>query len=280
VLDIVRRVTARRAPLAAVCLLLAAAPALGQTSAPEAAQGPATGAAPRPARPAWEFFLGGGILLAPEYEGSDEFALRPVPFVGIRYRDLASLDLREGLGVTAIRNGRYRLGASLSWDFGRDGEGDIEGLDDIDGGLVGGLVAGLRLAGPFELTARFAQGLTGDIDGFRLTAGLEASGRLAPRTFWSLGPGVTWASHNYTVTFFGVTPAESARSGLAAYRPGSGLKDASLGASLRHAFGPHWSLINFARLGYLVGDAADSPIVRDRGDRLQPSVGLMLAYSF
>jgi outer membrane protein len=66
----------------------------------------------------------------------------------------------------------------------------------------------------------------------------------------------------------------------AAYRPDSGVKDASLGGSLRHALGPRWSLITFARVGYLLGDAADSPIVRDRGERLQPSVGLVLAYGF
>jgi outer membrane protein len=65
-------------------------------------------------------------------------------------------------------------------------------------------------------------------------------------------------------SYFGVDAGQSARSGYAVYEPSDGLRDVRLNASLSYSIDPHWSLIGTLAATRLVGDAADSPIVRDK----------------
>ena len=47
-------------------------------------------------------------------------------------------------------------------------------------------------------------------------------------------------------TYFGVTPTESALSGLSAYNPGGGIKGAGFEVSGRYEFRPQWALVGLA----------------------------------
>src|SRR3546814_3702144 len=62
-------------------------------------------------------------------------------------------------------------------------------------------------------------------------------------------------------SYFGVTAEESLRSGLAAYRPGGGLRDVGAGATLGYRLSRRWGLIARAGANRYLGDAGDSPIV-------------------
>lgn len=68
--------------------------------------------------------------------------------------------------------------------------------------------------------------------------------------------------------YFGVTPAQSALSGLPVYDIGAGFKRVDATASVTYALTEHGLVRGQGGLGYLVGDAADSPIVQDK---VQPS---------
>jgi outer membrane protein len=80
-------------------------------------------------------------------------------------------------------------------------------------------------------------------------------------------------------TYFGVTPAESARSGLNAYNPGSGIKGAGLEVSARYEFTQQWALVGLAYYERLIGGAAASPVVKV-GDENQFTAKLGLSYKF
>jgi outer membrane scaffolding protein for murein synthesis (MipA/OmpV family) len=89
--------------------------------------------------------------------------------------------------------------------------------------------------------------------------------------------GLIWANDNHMDSFFGVTPSQSAGSGLPAYEADAGFKRVNLAAGLVFRLREQWMLKSNATLGYLTGDAADSPVVEKR---LQPAFVLGIAHVF
>ena len=104
--------------------------------------------------------------------------------------------------------------------------------------------------------------------------------RDADQWLFSLGPRLTWSDNGYHDAWFGVSPAAAATSGLPAYDPGSGIQAAGAAASFLTQLGPNWGIYAYAKYDRLVGDAADSPIVRTFGSRDQLSGGLALTYTW
>lgn len=84
---------------------------------------------------------------------------------------------------------------------------------------------------------------------------------------------------DYTRTYFGISAADALRSGLAAYRPGSGFRDVGAGLNAGYYFDRHFGVIGRISANYLVGDTADSPVT-DQGSRWQPLGGITLSYRF
>ena len=269
-----------RASAAVAALLLVLPTAVQAQSAP--VQTPAS----PPAKSDWTVRLGAGTLYQPKYEGADAHKFVPRPLLIVSYRDLVFL---RGplLGVNAftVRGARpgdkLQIGPLLRYQFGRDQDDstDLLGMGDIDGGVeAGGFVTyGI---GPFSAGLTIFQDVSGSHDG--LTARVSAGHRLplGPKFTLRSEISTTWADSDYTETFFGVTAAQSARSGMRQYRPGSGVKDAGLTLDLDYKLTDNWGVTG--RLGYkrLLGDSADSPLVKDRGAANQFSTGLFLGYSF
>jgi len=79
--------------------------------------------------------------------------------------------------------------------------------------------------------------------------------------------------------FFGVTAVEAARSGLAAYRPDGGVRDAGAGLTAGYQFNKRWGLTARAGVNHYLGDAKDSPVVKE-GSKLQAVGGLGLSFRF
>lgn len=80
-------------------------------------------------------------------------------------------------------------------------------------------------------------------------------------------------------TFFGVTRAQSLRSGLQTFDPGAGFKSVSAKIGTDIAVTPDWTLD--ASVGYsrLIGDAADSPLVSS-ADRYEGRIGLSRSFDW
>lgn len=79
-------------------------------------------------------------------------------------------------------------------------------------------------------------------------------------------------------TFFGVTEADAAASGLEAYRPGSGLTKISRGITSGYQLSRRWGIIGRLQGGTYSGDAADSPIV-ETGSSLFGAAVLGISYT-
>ncbi|MDR5814234.1 MipA/OmpV family protein [Caballeronia sp. LZ033] len=90
----------------------------------------------------------------------------------------------------------------------------------------------------------------------------------APVGKWlfSMNPGLTWAIGEYTRTFFGITPQESAASGVPRYDTGAGLRDVHFNVSATGTLSRHWSANIAAVAVRLEHDAAGSPVTERRLD--------------
>ena len=104
--------------------------------------------------------------------------------------------------------------------------------------------------------------------------------RPGPPAIFSIGPRVTFVDDKYSQSYFGITAEQSARSGMRAYSAKGGLLSAGVGASALVPLGNRISGMVLASYDRMAGDAANSPIVADRGSRDQATVGLGLLYRF
>ncbi|UIY32111.1 MipA/OmpV family protein (plasmid) [Neorhizobium galegae] len=129
--------------------------------------------------------------------------------------------------------------------------------------------------GPAELYASIDKTIGGS-DGLTGKIGANVSQRY-DRFILSAGASATIADDNHMESYFGVTSEQSARSGLSEYEAGAGLKRFDIEASVTYMATENWLIRGQAEVGFLTGDAADSPIVEDD---VQPSAMLMIGYKF
>jgi outer membrane scaffolding protein for murein synthesis (MipA/OmpV family) len=257
---------------------------------PVAAAAQQPSAAPSGSQPAaskdWDIRIGAGALYQPEYEGSDEFKVSPLPLVMVSYRDLVFLR-GTTLGANAFTwqgprpSDKLQVGPLVRYQFGRDEDDsdDLRGMGDIDAAVeVGGfLTYGI---GPWSLGATLFKDASDAHDGFTAKFAAGHRHRFSPKLQLRSELSSTWADENYTQTYFGVTAAQSARSGMRQYSPEGGIKDVGITFDLDYSLTEHWGITG--RVGYkrLLGDAADSPLVEDRGSANQLSTGIILSYRF
>jgi MipA family protein len=78
-------------------------------------------------------------------------------------------------------------------------------------------------------------------------------------------------------SYFGITPAQSAASGMRSFSASAGLKDLHAGAGVTRALDEQWMLFGGAGVSRLTGDAASSPLTRSRHGW---GVNLGLGYAF
>ena len=97
---------------------------------------------------------------------------------------------------------------------------------------------------------------------------------------WNLKATMTFVNTNYMDTYFGVTSAQSSRSGITAYNTKGGLKDLAINSIISRDFDRHWSLKGVVGYKRLLGDADASPLVDGLGSEHQFQFGVGLAYKF
>jgi MipA family protein len=223
----------------------------------------------------WEFVLGAGAIHGPTYEGAKEFDSQALPFFSISYGEKLSLGF-EGLSYEFYQAGPLSLTGKLGFSFGRKQSDDphLAGLGDIESGAALGFGMGYEL-GPLRLTADFERSF-GDDDGIVGKIGAEYSHPVG-RVLLGAGVSATWADDNHMQSFFGVTGAQSAASGLAQYDAGAGFKRADLELSATYMVAENWMLRGQIAMGQLLGDAADSPVVQDT---TQTSAAVFVVFKF
>lgn len=226
----------------------------------------------------WSFSLGGFAVVAPEYEGSDDYTVSGFPNVEIEWRDRVFLKARDGLGVNILNDGMVRLSASVGYGFGRDEDDsdDLAGLGDVDGGALA-IVNGSVSYDGFTLSTRVSYQFTGDDTGILADIGAGYMWRSADGWFVNGGLNTSLASGDYMDSYFSVTPSQSAASGLQVFDAEPGFKSVGVRLAPGYAIDENWSVIGTLSYDRLVGDAGDSPITRSE-DQFAAGVGISWRY--
>ncbi|MCW4460437.1 MipA/OmpV family protein [Sphingomonas sp. BT-65] len=233
----------------------------------------------------WQVMIGAGAMYVHDYEGSNDHEVRPFPFISVAYRDLAYVRGPE-IGINILRlkpsdDLQIKAGpiARYRRDRPEDRNSDLRGLGDVDLAIeLGGALAVEYRQAFFR--ASLVKDVAGGHDG--LVGEGEAGIRfdLADRLSASASASASWADGDYMSTYFSVTPAQSVASGLPVFDAGSGIKDVGAGLSLNYQLGSRWMLTAVGGYSRLLGDAADAPLVTERGSPDQWQGGLFLAYRF
>ncbi len=234
-------------------------------------------------------YVSGGIALVPDYLGSDDYMVAGGPagrlsFAGNREIKLIAATLSSNL----LDHEYLRLGPVINYRFARDSVDDevVDLMRDIDGAFELGVTAGLDFKNGTNSRYRFGafvevlQDVSGEHEGLLVTGSLQYWRPLS--LAWDIGirGSVTYASDDYMGTYFGVSAADSARSGLPQFSAGGGIRDVTVTPALVLHFSKTWHVGAFVRYQRLLSDAADSPVVDLRGDPDQFIVGLGVVYSW
>lgn len=226
----------------------------------------------------WGATVGAGLAAVPRYPGASRERARLVPLLSINYGDRLFVG-PFGIGVTALRWHGFRAGPVLGFEHGRSASDDprLAGLGDISTSITGGLFA-RYVRGPFEIAATARQAVSHSTNG--LSGLLQVNARhvfAGARTLVAVGPDLEFGNGDFQRTWFGISPAQSAASGLPVYVPHAGINRVGLHADVTYRASTHIVWRIFARISDLTADAAQSPVIERR---TQVLVGAGLAYHF
>lgn len=239
----------------------------------------------------WGLNVGAGGLMSPTYEGDDSYRVSILPNIQLTYGDDFFASVQEGVGYRFINEDTLRAGPIGRLKFSRSEDGDqpfavtgddttdLRGLGEVDTTFeLGGFVE--YEIGDVTLGAEARKAVSGH-DGAVLDLEASWSGRsmaLGPPLIWSFGPRVRVVDDTYSQAYFGVTPVQSVAAGLPVYSAGGGVYSYGLGGTAILPLDDRWTMVAFASLERLTGDAADSPLVQLRGSEDQATLGLFVSY--
>jgi MipA family protein len=229
--------------------------------------------------------IGAGVRARPAYDGSASQHAELVPvlrYYGRPWFARTTQGILEGGARTELAPG-LAVGAQIAYEAGRRAsESDFlrdHNVPDIDPGASLGLhFEWDRKLGPVPVTllARGRQHADSDRGAqadLRLSAGVYGSGGVLAGVFAQ----ATWANAKSARSFYGITPQQSAATGLPAFDAKSGPLSISLGFLGSVDLSRQWVAVwNLERRG-LRGDAARSPLAERSWNTY---AGAGLAYRF
>lgn len=237
----------------------------------------------------WAFKIGAGAMVGPTYEGSKHYQVGPLPVAEVSWRKAVSLSPMGGLMATVrpLDDKDFSVSGGIGYWGGRKESADKEHDDALRGlgNLSSNAVGKLGVAYQYKAISaglNLARDIGGDRDGTTIT--LKGGYKIYQGRDFKVSTELStaWADDNYMGSLFGITP-EQARNSVkhySRYDAQSGMKDVRIGVNAGYDITSSVNLFALAEVGRLLGDAADSPIVKDQGSENQFKTGLGLAYRF
>ena len=245
--------------------------------------------------------IGGGAAYLPDYEGSNDYRVSPVPGAigsvgGFNFQlagNRLSVDLipnRPGPGID------IQAGPIAVVNFNRS---SIKNIDDVRVRALGEVNTAIELGGYVGIGKTGV--ITSDFDRLSFSVSYRHdvndahdSGIWAPtinyltplsrKALVGLFVSAEHVDDRYAQTYFSVTPGQSLASGLPAYNAQGGWKNYTVGAvatvSLTGDLLHGLKLVGGGTYARLLNDFGDSPVVRTVGSRSQWLGVLGLAYTF
>lgn len=225
--------------------------------------------------------VGLGGQVKPKYVGADKSEVAP----------LFDLDIARGsnefafeapdysFGLPVVSSGGFSFGPAANIATSRKNSDVGASVGKVKTTIEAGAFTNYEVNKSFYLHAEVLKGIGGH-KGVVGTLGADYVWRDGDKYVFSIGPRLLLSDSRYQRAYFGVTPAVALATGLPAYRPSGGIHGVALASGVSYQLNDQFGLFGFGRYERLVGDAADSPIVRELGSRNQLSGGLGLTYTF
>jgi MipA family protein len=276
--------------LAGVAFLLIAPTIAWAADLPAPAPAPDSPAAYAPAAPDWIVTIGGELRIGPKWPGAptDKFGLTGGPLFSIRKIGTPPeyFGPLDSFGFSVLDIGQFKIGPAvkLIWQRKASDDAALNGLGDIDFALQVGAFAEYWPVQWLRLRGELRQGFGGERG---VTGNLFADAVVPAGQFrFSGGPRLTVQTTAAVSPYFSITPAQSAGSTVAGlpalpvYHASGGVYSYGAGGQIEYFFNPQWATYGFIEYERLVGSAADSPLVTQRGSPNQVTFGLGARYSF
>jgi outer membrane protein len=228
--------------------------------------------------------VGGVLIVKPTFEGSDNYEVSGFPYLFPTFSGggpgfFSRFDARglDDIRFKLVERDGFVAGPLAGYNLGRDEDDDdhLEGLGDVDGGVVAGAFVGYKI-GSVLFDASF-HNTFGDDGGYLIRLGAEVERPISQRLQLTARIGATYADDDYMQNYFGVSAGQSADSGFDQFDAESGFKDVFAEVGVKAQLDSRWEARASVRYSRLVGDAADSPIVETE-DQFTGLVGL--SYKF
>ena len=228
--------------------------------------------------------LGGFGLLEPKFEGAKRQELGWKPVFGLHSPGTREwLDLpNDGVDYEFVETDTFRAGAVGNFRFTRDTNSLVRGfkrLRNVDLSLEAGGFAEFWPATWLRTRVEVRAGVLG-ADGIVADGSADVVVHPAARWTATAGPRISFASQSFMNSYYSVSANQAAASGLRQYDAGAGLRSYGAGASLRYQWSDAWTTTAFVEYTRLAPNAAESPLIDERGSPDQVTVGIGAKYSF
>ena len=225
--------------------------------------------------------LGLGASREPVFAGSGKTQVEPDPIIEARFGRFFIGELGVGADLFVSEGpSELTFGVALGLGEGRKERDDprLAGLGDLDGAVELAVFAEAEW-GPVELDAAVVTDVGSGHGGTFLKLGAGFENTLSDRLSYEVELSTIYGNDRYANAVHGVSSAQAARSGHAAFSPGAGFTEASLDLSLRYAITDTWFAEASVGVGTLLGDARNAPFAA-RDTFTSASIGIGRVFRF
>ena len=225
--------------------------------------------------------VGIGGQTQPEYIGADKNEWAPLfDFSMARGDDPFDYEAPDdNFDIAVYNKNGFSIGPVANYQSGRKRKDVGADVDKVKSTIELGGFAQYELGGGTRLRAEVRKGLGGH-RGLIADLGADQVWRDGDKWQFSLGPRVSLANGRFMRSWFGVDDDAALRTGLDEYSPDGGIYSVGATTGMYYIISGGFGLFGYGRAERLVGDAADSPIVKEYGSKTQLSAGLGVTYTF
>ena len=242
-----------------------------------------------------DFLIGVATSTGPSYSGASDirYSIRPAARLTWRGYSISTQSVarasarvestsggeRTGFsGPLRVRN-RFSYGFGATINRGRDvsAEGAAIGLRSLPSTIYGRVRLRYALDERTSLSATLIADVLDRQKSMELPISIGRHYVLGESLLLGLNAGMNFVNQRSMDNDYGISPEQSAASGKPVYRPKAGIREVAVSAALIHEPDRHWIWMTQFSLVRLVGEAARSPLVRQK---LQPTLMFGVAWRF
>ncbi|WP_137156587.1 MipA/OmpV family protein [Rhizobium sp. FKL33] len=232
----------------------------------------------------WYLKAGASGFVAPRFEGSKSYILQASPIISLSRQSATAprfTSRDDNPSFALFENDMIRAGITgkLVMPRDRDTSDDLKALKAVKFGLEAGVFGEVYPTDWMRFRTEIRHGIRSH-NGVVADLALDGFVDVTDTVRVSAGPRLSIASEDYMDAYYKVTKKRSAKHGLSAYDPEGGFKSVGFGSEVVWKATDRIEAGVFGQYNRLVGPAADSSLVEERGSKDQFVVGISTSYKF